>query len=277
MLEGSAVQTVQGAPIFVPQPVGVPVGVGVGGGAVAAALPWGLSLFGGTNFEVDGDLIQEKDFSPNNLNTGQVFQPDTSYDDAFSEGWEVGAALERDLSPNTTIFGQGVYGEKSGGDFENGTFQQGFTDPNTGVFVPGTFDAQGNFFPGQTQVETITSEVSDLETITLEAGLRQYFGPPKSIRPYLAATAGAVYNDDVTITNVSSGGTLTAEGNTFELIDSGWNPTASGLIGLETAVGTRGAIGVEGGIRWQDGVDTLFGGADDRISLPLRLRGRVAF
>ena len=43
------------------------------------------------------------------------------------------------------------------------------------------------------------------------------------------------------------------------------------------AVGQRGAIGIESGIRWTDGLTTESGGADDQWSIPLNLRGRVAF
>ena len=71
-----------------------------------------------------------------------------------------------------------------------------------------------------------------------------------------------------------------ADGSVFnesEFIDSGWNPTAAGLVGAEVAVGQRGAIGIESGIRWTDGLDVAGGGADDQWSIPLNLRGRVAF
>jgi len=59
-------------------------------------------------------------------------------------------------------------------------------------------------------------------------------------------------------------------------IDSGWTPTAAGIIGAEMAVGPRAAIGVETGIRWRDDLDTNVK-SEDRWSIPVSLRGRVAF
>jgi hypothetical protein len=266
---GGAVQTVQGAPIYVPQPYGVPYGVGVAGPAVAAALPWGLAALGGTEFDVDGDLFDGKLAGPNNedfaLATGEVGELDAiSYDDAFSEGYTIGGALERDLNRNTTVFGQGSYRDQSGKTFANGTF------------TPGTYDAAGNF-TATGATEDVTAELTDLTSYTAEVGLRRYMGGNAMFRPYVGASAGATYNESVDITQTSSGGTLTADANTFEYIESGWNPTAAGLLGAEMALGHRGAIGVESGVRWTDGLDTVAGGADSRISIPVKLRGRVAF
>ena len=62
-----------------------------------------------------------------------------------------------------------------------------------------------------------------------------------------------------------------------QLIDNGWNPSASGVIGAEMPVGHRGAIGIESGVRWTDGLDSIGDGSDSRISIPVTLRGRVAF
>ena len=100
------------------------------------------------------------------------------------------------------------------------------------------------------------------------------------LRPYVGATAGAIYNDDVTITQ-SSDAFITATNTTgidpeIEFIDSGWNPTASAVLGAEYQLGGRTAIGVETGIRWQDDLDTLTG-SQDRWSVPVKIRGRVSF
>ena len=62
-----------------------------------------------------------------------------------------------------------------------------------------------------------------------------------------------------------------------EFIDSGWRPTAAGLVGVEAAVGNRAAVGVETGIRWRDGLKGDFVNNDDRFSIPLSLRGRLSF
>jgi len=88
------------------------------------------------------------------------------------------------------------------------------------------------------------------------------------------ATAGFAYNNDVTLTQ-----TYVDDGTLFneqEFIDSGWRPTAAGVVGAEMAVGPRAAIGVETGLRWRDNLKAN-SDAEDRISIPVKLRGRLAF
>ena len=280
VLAGTAVQTVQGAPIYVPQPYGVPVGVGAagfGGTAVGAALPWGLSLFGGTDFDVDGDIRAkgagpafagfDADGNPTYSTTTEVGDIALSYDDAFKPSKRIGLGLERDLNRTTTVFGQASYAKADGDTAE------GYT-----TVTNGTYDAAGVFTPGVGETpRSLDATFSDLETYTAEVGLRKYVGAPAaSIRPYLGASAGATYNDDVTfVRTYSDDGTVFAPEQT--IIESGWNPTAAGIIGAEMAVGHRGAIGIESGVRWTDNLDVVDGGGDSRITVPLTLRGRVAF
>ena len=274
---GGAVQTVQGAPIYVPEPYGVPVGVGVGGGVAAAALPWGLALLGGTDFDVDGDVFSSKAGAAklgNDPETGEPIFSNTSnvdgigisYDDAFDPARRVGLALERDLGPGLTLLGQAAYSNSNGNTVNQYTTVQ-----------DGTFDANGVFTPGVDGPRALDGEFGDLNTYTAELGLRKYVGKPTGIRPYVAATGGVVYNEGVDFAQRFSD-----DGTAFgpvqeDFIDSGWNPTASGLIGLEAPVGRRGGIGIESGVRWTDGLDTVEGSADDRISIPVTIRGRVAF
>ena len=258
---GGAVQTVQGAPIYVPEPYGVPVGVGVGGGVAAAALPFGLALLGGTDFDIDGDIYTEgkngpaKDALGNDVAGNTVSASNgVSYKQAFEDARRVGVALERDLNPSTTLLGQFAYSKA------NGNIVEGYEAVDTGAGP-----------------QALNAEFGDLETYTLEAGVRKYLGAPTGLRPYVGATAGAVYNESVSINRTYSDGTAYDAQPIEEFVDSGWTPTASGVVGAELPVGHRGAIGVESGVRWTDGFDTIFGDADSRISVPVTLRGRVAF
>ena len=269
-INGAGVQTVQGAPIFVPQPVpqffGVPQLRGVA--PVAAALPFGLGLLAGTEFNIGGDLTDARPGGRADGGGGFAAPtPAISYDDAFGDLYTVGGSAEYDISRDTTLLGTFVYGEADGNSVEN-----------FGAFTPGTFDPQGNFTattgPGSA-TRNLTGEFSDLETYTIEGGVRKYVGYNNVFRPYVTGKAGARRNNSVTLTQVD-----VADGSVFnesEFIDSGWNPTAAGLVGAEVAVGQRGAIGIESGIRWTDGLDVAGGGADDQWSIPLNLRGRVAF
>ena len=260
---GGAVQTVQGAPIYVPEPYAVPVGVGVGGGVAAAALPFGLALLGGTDFDVSGDIYTEgkngpaKDANGNDVPGNTVGDSNgISFSDAFDPAKRIGVALERDLGPSTTLLGQVAYSQA------NGNVVRNYESVDILGGGPRFLDA----------------EFGDLETYTAEVGVRQYIGKPTGLRPYIGATAGAVYNEAVSINRTySDNGQAYDAAPIEEFIDSGWSPTAAGLIGAELPVGHRGAIGVESGIRWTDGYDTIFGETDNRLTVPVTLRGRVAF
>ena len=269
-VNGAGVQTVQGAPVYVPQPYpqyfGVPQLRGIA--PAAAALPFGLGILAGTEFNLGGDLTDPRPGGPADGGGGFAAPtPGISYDDAFDNLNQIGGTAEYDISRDTTLLGTFAYGEADGNSVEN-----------FGAFTPGTFDPQGNFTattgPGSA-TRNLTGEFSDLETYTIEGGVRKYVGYNNVFRPYVTGKAGARRNNSVTLTQVD-----VADGSVFnesEFIDSGWNPTAAGLVGAEVAVGQRGAIGIESGIRWTDGLDVAGGGADDQWSIPLNLRGRVAF
>ena len=260
-VNGQAVQNVVGAPIYVPQPYAQPFGVPQLRG-VGAALPFGIEFFGGTEFDIDGDLISGKPAGPSDGGGGRAGGfGDISYSDAFSDGYTFGTAATYDISRNTTLIGQAAYSRKDGRRVDAGSFESG------------SFDAAGNFTSTSAERD-ISGRFSDLEQYTLEAGVRQYVGGGQVFRPYVAATGGFAYNNDVDLTQ-----TFDDNGELFneqEFIDSGWRPTAAGLVGAEVAVGPRAAIGVESGIRWRDNLKAN-SDADDRISIPLRLRGRLAF
>ena len=264
-----SVTTVQGAPIYVPQPYPAYYNAGIGGvsalrGIGGAALPFGLGLLAGTEFDLDGDVFSGKATGPNSSDfstaTAEIVSPSVSYDDAFKQSKSIGGAMEYDVSRNTTLLGKVNYSKADGKSFENGTFQ------------PGHYDALGNF-TSSGPVEAVTGEFSDLEQWTVEGGVRQYVGYNPVFRPYVGATAGFTHNNSVDLTQSS---TTSLTPFTQQFIDSGWSPTASGLLGAEMAVGHRAAVGVETGIRWRDSLDTV-GASSNRWSIPLQLRGRVAF
>ena len=112
----------------------------------------------------------------------------------------------------------------------------------------------------------------------LKAGVRRYIGgwnnTTRGIRPYVQATAGFTYNNDVSVTQDSA--TIIQPAETQPYIDAGWTPSATGAVGAELQVGSRTAIGVEAGLRWQDNLNSV-APSESRWSVPLKLRGRVSF
>ena len=261
-VQGAGVQTVQGSPVYVPQPYPAYYGVPQLRGVSAAALPFGLGLGLGTEFGIGGTVKDGKAGGPADGGGGFADSFDSiSYDDAFGDMYTIGGTGEYDISRNTTLLGSVKYGHADGNTVD------------TGAFTPGTFDAAGNFTqtPGSV-TRDVEGEFDDLETWTFEGGVRQYVGANPAFRPYVAATGGVVRNNNVDLiqTDISDGSLF----NEQEIIDSSWNPTASAVVGSEVSIGNRTAIGIESGVRW---TDNFSGTESDRWSIPVTLRGRVAF
>ncbi len=259
---GQSVTTVQGEPIYVPQPYPSYYGVPTGGNyccgpapAVAAALPWGLELGIGTAIGISGDIFGGSKAKP--AGTNHISEIDSiSYSDAYNVPLQFDGALTYDMSPKTTLLGRVGYSKASGDQQRLGTISDG-----AGV------------------TEDLFAEWGDLEETTLEGGFRHYFGGWNNmytgVRPYVGATGGFAYNKEVDL--VQSSATLApAELNTQRYIEEGWTPTVSGVVGAEVQVSPRGAIGFEAGVRWRDNLDTIVE-TDDRWSIPLSLRGRYSF
>jgi len=276
-VNGAAVQNVVGAPIYQAQPyLAGCCGPQLRG--PAKALPWGLEAGIGTSFGIGGDIFGGRpEFSSTGFGAAEGFdaagnlvlsqtqfvsgQPSVSFNEAFDEALEYDVALTRDIGPSTTVLGRASYTEANGQTVPLGA----------------AFDTS---IPGSTAAtpSPILASFSDFEQIKLEAGVRQYFGGLNNgitgLRPYVGVTGGAAYNNDIDVTQTSAA--FTGGPITTEFADSGWNPTASGLVGAEWQVGGRTALGVETGIRWQDNLDTVTP-SEDRWSVPVRLRGRVSF
>ncbi len=256
---GGTVQTIQGAPIYVPQPYPAYYqagsyggGYSYGGGGFGGAMPFGLELGVGQDFILDGDIFPGEAGKPFNGGPGLVSDlAPISYKDAFDNAKGFDATATYDISQNTTLLGRVGYSRADGNQVHIGTVGDGVV------------------------TEDLYAEFSDLEQYTIEGGFRQYMGSPSGIRPYVGATAGFINTEDVILTQ---GSATLVDPTIFQqvYVDGGWSPTASGVIGAEMAVGNRAAIGVESGIRWSDDLDTNFV-SDDRFSIPVKLRGRVSF
>lgn len=265
---GAGTTTVQGAPIYVAQPYPAYYAAGGnqyaggynyqysgGGYSGGGALPFGLELGLGTEFGVGGDIFPGEVHKPfaGGSGTGSVSDlAPISYKDAWDNAQGADLAATYDLNQNTTLLGRVGYSKADGGN----------------QLLVGTVSDNG-------VTEDLYAEFSDLEQYTVEGGLRHYMGAPTGLRPYVGATAGFVNTKDISVTQ-SSATLVDPAIYTQNYVDGGWSPTASGVVGAEWAVGGRAALGVETGIRWTDDLDSNFA-SDARISVPVKLRGRVSF
>lgn len=212
----------------------------------------------GASFNVGGDVITGDQATA----AGTVVR-NIDFDEAYETGirYELGASYA--LSPSTKVTAMGFIDEA---------------------------ESAGNMNLGTIGGAAFTGAMSDYKSTGLELGLRKYFTPTsaplvRSVRPYVEGRLGAAYQDAIFIDNAAVGGGVPTR---LAFSDSGWVPTAAGLVGLETPLTRFSTIGVETGIRYTGAADqntTTFGpgpfqglnDSDGRISVPLMLRGRYRF
>lgn len=250
--------TVQGAPIYVPQPYPAYYGVGYNAGlrGASAAMPFGIEASIGRDFYHSGDVFGGAPSKPSGLNTISALDA-VSYKDAYAHAQTYGLTATYDVDPSTTLLGSVGWSKAEGERMKVGTIT----------------NASGSL------TEDLHAQWGDLEEVTLEGGVRKYVGgwnnSVSGVRPYVQATAGFAHNNAVDIVQ-DSASLAPASLNTQQYIDDGWTPTASGMVGAEMQVGPRTALGIETGVRWRDNLDTNLP-SEDRWSIPLNLRGRVSF
>lgn len=201
---------------------------------------------GQTRLEFD---IAAEQFIDGNLIDGAGAIQDVSYNDAFKTGYRVSGGVARDFRPNTTVTAKGFYKQADGED----------------SFVLATGGGM-----------TIDGSVSDFKSYGGELGLRQYLSPNRGrqLRPFVGASVGASYIEDIE---------LTSGGITDVLNESGWVATAAATGGFEMPVSATTSLSLESGIRWEGAQDrsglgaASFGDDNSRLSVPVTLRGRFRF
>lgn len=222
---------------------------------------------------IEGGIGLSSNIDGGNVITGDdAVQPGTvlkniDFKEAYDPGLRAEAGFSYALDPVTKVTAMGFISEADGGEILN----------------IGTVGGQA-----------FTGSLSDYEAKGVELGLRRYFNPApapfvRSVRPYVEGRLGATHVDDIQIQNAQLGGVNIGTG-TVDLYESGWVPSAAGLVGLETPLTARSTIGFETGIRYTgklDGVDTaqfapgqILEGTNEggaRWSVPLMLRGRYRF
>ncbi|MFB9372605.1 hypothetical protein ACFFUB_01390 [Algimonas porphyrae] len=222
---------------------------------------WNLEGGIGASFNVGGDAVTGSDGT-----VAASAVRDVDFDEAYDTGQRAELGLSYALAPDTKVTAMGFIDEAD----------------SAGVFNWGTVNG------GQ----VMTGALSDYRSTGVELGLRKYFRPTaapivRSVRPYVEGRVGAAYQDGIAIQNATIGGVAVGAPIAFQ--DSGWVPSAAGLVGLETPLTRYSTIGLETGIRYTGGGDantTSINVANglagvnqggERISVPLMLRGRYRF
>ncbi|WP_189495910.1 hypothetical protein [Algimonas arctica] len=214
----------------------------------------------GASFHVGGDVVTGDKGTFPGTNVRNV-----SYEEAYDTGirYELGASYA--LSPNTKVSATGFIDEA---------------------------DSAGNLNFGTVGGAAFTGSMSDRKSTGLELGLRKYFNPKsaplvRSVRPYVEGRVGAAYQDAVFMENAQLGGVNIGTGR-LAFSDSGWVPSAAGLVGIETPLTRYSTIGIETGLRYTGAPETnntTFGpgpfqdlnDSEAHLSVPLMLRGRYRF
>lgn len=231
---------------------------------------WNVEAGLGADFVVGGDAITGRQSNPGFLNPTTTLQ-DVSNSDVYAVGYRAELGGSYALNPNRKLTLTGHYAQADGNEVTWGT----------------------------QDTATLRGTMSDYKSYGVEAGIRQYITPLrvpllKSIRPYAEGKIGAAYLDAVRLENINEVGGSVNPGTptSLAMYESGWGPTAAGLIGIETPIFNRFTMGVETGIRYSgtpksDNSDTANGtfnaryaGANnggERWSVPLTIRGRYRF
>ncbi len=126
---------------------------------------------------------------------------------------------------------------------------------------------------------------SEFSNVTVEAGLRQYFGS-RNIRPYVAGRVGVSVNDDVRATFTVPAANISI--NNAPFYKGGAALTLGADIGVSIAATERLSLGAEAGVRYVgklSGDDSAIAGLglarinDDssRIVVPVKLTARLRF
>jgi hypothetical protein len=256
------------------------------GGALAAPLApgqFGAALSGGVEFPAGGDVhggatadvplsavaaLRDAGAPPLALPAG-----------AAAAQLRIGARSYDDIYGHLTRFGlEGAYGLTGGRELFGGV---AYAMAGEGTVQVGT--AAVVSAAGATLVEVpVTGTFGDLESWSVEAGLRQHFGAG-AFRPYVAARVGVAFVDEIRASFRVPALNITTALNDVPFYDSSTAFTGGLDAGLSYDIGERFALQLEAGLRYVAdlaGDDSAIGGlglagindGGERLAIPVTLR-----
>ena len=146
-------------------------------------------------------------------------------------------------------------------------------------------------------INTVSLQFSDLKRVDFEIGGRRYFEPIvrdqgfKTLTPFIGASIGASYYDDVSIDITEAQTDYEAAFNGdgdprvsaaapvgVDLFDSQWVPSGQLNAGVEWQVTPKTALAFESGLKFEGSLDFLNGeDSDTNIIIPVTVRGSYNF
>ena len=261
------------------------------------------------NLGLDNDPSTFNDpiFTPRRFNRTDSRPVD--FNDVYSTPIRLAGGVEYIVNPNTTVFANAGYSHSDGEGVEpisfNGSIyrlessQDFIADPaSPGNFIESSAPPIENLRELDPQViNTVSLQFSDLKRVDFEIGGRRYFEPIvrdqgfKTLTPFIGASIGASYYDDVSIDITEAQTDYEAAFNGdgdprvsaaapvgVDLFDSQWVPSGQLNAGVEWQVTPKTALAFESGLKFEGSLDFLNGeDSDTNIIIPVTVRGSYNF
>ncbi len=243
----------------------------------------------------------------------QIIAPNISFEDVHSAPLTFTGGVEFIATPSTTLFANAGYTAADGESFEAvnviGELQRLETVDNfiEDPAAPGTFIPNGASVTNLTTIPNVNVanfiyDFEELKRVNLEAGARHYFDPilqgqtQTSITPFIAASGGANYYNDQSLTITQNQLFLEqafesnlADTEFFDVVtptgpiivdvyDSQWVPAGALTAGVEWQMTPKTALAFETGLRFEGGREFTNGErGDSNVSIPFTIRGSYNF
>lgn len=233
-----------------------------------------------------------------------------SFDDVYESPTRIALGGEYILNKNTTLFGEVGYSHSAGDRFNGPINVYGqIENTSTEQQLDGTGNPDGSAPTVTTSaVDARLAQFSNLQfgdynRYDFQIGGRRYFdslvrGTPKTISPFVGASVGASYYDDITYSydmnqtnyaasfggldgtnpdNVSSTA-LDTSGTRETIYEGQWIPTGQLSAGIDWQVTSKTSLAFETGVKLEGARDYANGEkGDTNVIVPFTLRGSYNF
>lgn len=236
--------------------------------------------------------------------------PQTTFSDLYAAPLSVGIGAEYLVTPKVSVTAEASYahaaGRKGGGVTYEGDIREDVLIENYTTNLTTGAPTLSGTTSNSTILENLPVayaeySVNDLKRSSFEAGAKYYFDPAfeqymeRPLIPYVGISAGGAHYNALEVKqdlyqlflqDYWESGRLPedlsyyreAETAPTELIEAGWVPTGTLVLGAEWQVRENASIGFETGVRFEGARDRTDGSeTGDNYSIPLKIRGSIGF